>query len=80
MGRSRCHGGRRTWAGRYKLSQESFLKKLITWVAVGLLTSALLDPLIYMMINQPVPWGRDLLMLGGGIVCFYLLIRFRDEW
>jgi len=56
------------------------MKKLLTWGAVGLLTSALLDPLIYSMLEMPIPWGRDLLMLAGGVGCFYLLIRFRDQW
>ena len=56
------------------------MKKLLTWGAVGLLTSALLDPLIYSMLDQPVPWVRDLLMAAAGVGCFYLLIRFRDSW
>lgn len=56
------------------------MKKLLTWVAVGLLTSALLDPLIYSMLDLPIPWTRDLLMLAGGVGCFWLLIRFRDEF
>jgi len=56
------------------------MKKLLTWGAVGLLTSALLDPLIYSMLDLPIPWFRDLLMLAGGVGCFYLLIRFRDEF
>lgn len=56
------------------------MKKLLTWGAVGLLTTALLDPLIYSMLEQPIPWTRDLLMLAGGAGCFYLLIRFRNEW
>ncbi|HEX9022350.1 MAG TPA: hypothetical protein VF799_00770 [Geobacteraceae bacterium] len=55
------------------------MKKLLTWGAVGLLTTALLDPLVYSMIDKPIPWLRDLLMLMGGIFCFYLLVRFRDD-
>lgn len=54
------------------------MKKLLTWAAVGLLTTALLDPLIYSMLDQPIPWTRDLLMLVGGAGGFYLLIRYRD--
>jgi len=54
------------------------MKKLLTWGAVGLITTALLDPLIYSMLDQPVPWFRDLLMLGGGAGCFYLLVRSRN--
>ena len=53
------------------------MKKLLTWGAVGLLTSAFLDPLIYAMLDQPIPWFRDIIMAGGGIFCFYLLVKFR---
>ena len=56
------------------------MKKLLSWGAVGLLTSALLDPLIYYMLEQPIPWLRDLLMLAGGSACFYLLIKHRQEF
>jgi hypothetical protein len=55
------------------------MKKLLTWSAVGLLTTALLDPIIYAMLEQPIPWLRDLLMGASGVGCFYLLIKFRDE-
>jgi len=54
------------------------MKKLLSWGAVGLLTTALLDPLIYSMLDKPVPWLRDLLMASGGGVCFYLLVKYRD--
>ena len=56
------------------------MKKILTWVAVGLLTTAILDPLIYSGLDLPIPWLRDLLMLAAGVGCFYLLIRFRGEW
>jgi hypothetical protein len=56
------------------------MKKLLNWGAVGLLTSAILDPLIYSMLDMPIPWFRDTLMLAGGVACFYLLIRFRDDF
>ena len=55
------------------------MKKLLTWSAVGLLTTALLDPMIYAMLGQPIPWLRDLLMGAGGIGCLYMLVKFRDE-
>jgi hypothetical protein len=55
------------------------MKKLLSWIAVGLLTSALLEPLIYSMLDQPVPWVRDLVMAGGGVLCFWLLVKYR-EW
>ena len=55
------------------------LKKLLTWGAVGLLTTAMLDPIIYSMLEQPIPWLRDLLMGAGGVGCLYLLFKFRDD-
>jgi len=56
------------------------VKKLLNWGAVGLLISALLDPVIYSMLDLPIPWMRDLIMLAGGAGCFYLLVRFRDDF
>ncbi len=56
------------------------MKKLLTWLAVGLLTTALFDPIMYSMLDLPIPWQRDLLMLVGGTGCLYLLVRFRDEF
>lgn len=56
------------------------MKKLLNWGAVGLLTTALLDPLIYSMLDKPVPWGRDILMAASGIGCWYLLVKFRDSF
>jgi hypothetical protein len=55
------------------------MKKLLTWGAVGLLTTALLDPLIYSMLDKPIPWIRDLMMGVGGAACIYSLIKFRDD-
>lgn len=55
------------------------MKKLFTWGAIGLLTTALLDPLIYSMLEQPIPWLRDVLMAMGGIGCFYVLVKFRHS-
>jgi hypothetical protein len=55
------------------------LKKLLTWGAVGLITTALLDPLLYSMLDKPIPWLRDLFMAAGGVACFYLLLKFRNE-
>jgi hypothetical protein len=56
------------------------VKKLLTWGGVGLLTTALLDPLLYSMLEQPIPWWRDLLMAAGGIGCLYLLVWLRDSF
>ena len=55
------------------------MKKLFSWGAVGLLTTAFLDPLMYSMLDKPIPWFRDVLMAAGGVLCFYLLIKFRNE-
>ncbi len=55
------------------------MKKLLNWGAVGLLTTAILDPVVYSMLELPIPWVRDLLMGVGGVGCFYLLIRYRNE-
>jgi hypothetical protein len=57
---------------------ENTMKKLLSWGAVGLLTSAALDPLIYSLLDKPVPWLRDILMAAGGIGCFYLMVKYRD--
>jgi hypothetical protein len=56
------------------------MKKLLSWGGVGLLTTALLDPLLYSMLDQPIPWGRDLLMAVGGAGCLYLLVKLRDSF
>jgi hypothetical protein len=61
-------------------TQELNNEKTAQLGTVGLLTSALLDPLIYTMLDKPIPWLRDLLMLAGGIACFYLLIKHRQEF
>jgi hypothetical protein len=56
------------------------MKKLLSWGGVSLLTTALLDPLIYSMLDQPIPWGRDLLMAVSGAACIYLLIKLRNSF
>lgn len=56
------------------------MKKLLTYGAVSLLTGALLDPIIYSMLEQPIPWGRDAIMAVAGVGCFYLLIKLRDTF
>ncbi len=55
------------------------MKKLLMWGAVGLLTTAILDPLFYSMLDRSIPWWRDIFMAAGGVLCFYLLIKFRNE-
>ncbi len=56
------------------------MKKMLSWGGVGLLTTALLDPLLYSMLEQPIPWGRDLLMAAVGVGCLYLLVKLRDSF
>jgi len=56
------------------------MKKLLSWGGVGLLTTAILDPLLYAMLEQPIPWGRDLVMAVGGAGCLFLLVRLRDSF
>lgn len=56
------------------------MKKLLTWGGVSLLTAALLDPLLYSMLDKPIPWGRDLLMAVAGIGCLYMLIKLRNAF
>ncbi len=55
------------------------MKKLLTWGGTTLLTTALLDPLIYAMLEKPIPWLRDVAMAIGGIVCLYALVKFRHS-
>ncbi len=55
------------------------MKKLLTWFSVGLLTTALLDPIIYSMLEQPIPWLRDLLMAAAGSGGIYLLYKYRHD-
>ncbi len=56
------------------------MKKFVTWLGVGLLTSAFLDPVIYASLEKPVPWFRDLFMAAAGVGCIYLLVKFHREW
>jgi len=56
------------------------MKKLLSWGGVGLLTTALLDPVMYSMLEKPIPWVRDLLMAAGGAGCLYMLVKFRDSF
>jgi len=55
------------------------MKQLLSLSAVTLLTSALLDPLIKLGMEKPVPWVRDLGMAGAGLFCLYLLVKYRRD-
>lgn len=56
------------------------MKKLLSWGGVGLVTTAILDPLVYSMLDLPVPWLRDCAMLAAGAACLCLPVKFRHEW
>ena len=53
------------------------MKTLLTWSSASLITGALLDPMIQSGLGRPVPWGRDLLMAGAGLICIWLMIKYR---
>lgn len=55
------------------------IKKLLTFGAVVLLCTAILDPLWASGLGRPIPWFRDIVMAVVGVACFYLLVRFRKE-
>jgi hypothetical protein len=55
------------------------MKKLLTWGGTSLLISAFLDPLIYSGMDKPIPWLRDLAMAAGGMLCLYLLVKYRNQ-
>jgi len=55
------------------------MKKLLSFGGTSLLISALLDPIIHSGLGTPIPWGMDALMAVGGIVCIYLLVKYRNS-
>ena len=55
------------------------MKKLLSWGGASLITSALLDPVICATLGSPVRWFLDLLMGGAGVLCIYLLVKYRNE-
>ena len=55
------------------------IKFLLTTGAVGFLCAAFLDPVWASGLDRPIAWIRDVFMAGAGTVCFYLLIKFRNE-
>jgi hypothetical protein len=56
------------------------VKKLLSFGGVSLITGALLDPVIYACLEQPIPWGRDFAMAGAGALCLYLLVKYRHDF
>jgi hypothetical protein len=54
-------------------------KSLLSFGGAALITAALLDLIFCSGIGRPLPWFRAAVMAAGGVVCLYLLIRFRKE-
>ena len=55
------------------------MKYYLSWIAVGLLTAAVLDPVMYSLFDQPIPWLRDLLIGVGGLGCLYPVLKLRHD-
>lgn len=55
------------------------MKKLLSWGGASLITSAFMDAVFQWGLENPIPWGRDLLMGGAGIVCILLLVKYRRQ-
>ena len=55
------------------------MKTLLSLGGASLLTGALLDPLIQSGLGGPIPWVRDLLMGGAGMICIHLLVKHRKD-
>lgn len=55
------------------------MKKLLSFGGVSLLTGALLDPVIYAGLGEPIPWGRDIVMAAAGAICIYLMVKYRHD-
>lgn len=55
------------------------MKTLLSLLAVGLLMGAFLYPLFFLGVGKGVSWWLVAAMAVGGIVCMYLLVRFRKE-
>lgn len=55
------------------------MKMLLNLGAVSFICSAFLDPLWTAGIGRPIHWFRDIAMAAAGVVCLYLLVRFRND-
>lgn len=55
------------------------MKALLSLLAVGLLIGAFLYPLFFLGVGKGVSWWLVAAMAAGGVVCLYLLARFRRE-
>lgn len=54
------------------------MRTLLTIGAAGFLCAAFLDMLWTGGLGRPIAWQRDILLALGGVLCFYVLVRFRD--
>lgn len=55
------------------------MKALLSLLAVGLLTGAFLYPLFSLGAGKGMSWWLVAAMAAVGVVCLYLLVRFRKE-
>ena len=55
------------------------MKAFLSLLAVGLLMGAFLYPLFSLGVGKGVSWWVVTAMAAGGILCMYLLVRFRRE-
>ncbi len=53
------------------------MKTLLTFLAVTMLNGAFLYPLFFLGVGRKVSWVLVAGLLGGGIGCLYLLVKFR---
>jgi hypothetical protein len=66
--------------GPYGNRKGMEMKKMLMFGAVGCITTAILDPLLYSSMNWPIPWFRDAVLAVAGVACFYFLLKFRDDF
>jgi hypothetical protein len=55
------------------------MKQLLNILAISLLVASFLYPLFYWGTGRTVAWWLVILMALAGIVCIWLLVRFRKE-
>ncbi|HTY20107.1 MAG TPA: hypothetical protein VMC44_00590 [Geobacteraceae bacterium] len=55
------------------------MKHILNILAIILLIGAFLYPLFFRGTGRPVVWWLVILMAIAGIVCIYILVRFRKE-
>ena len=55
------------------------MRALLLFLAGTLVNAAVLYPLLFAGVGRPVSWPLVAGMAGGGIFCWYLLIRYRKR-